>query len=232
MSAPEAFSDRALLGILASNALTLGMALVQGWGLLLLLWPFWIQSVIIGVFARRRILALERYCAEGLLYNGKALAPGDEGKKSVANFFAMHFGTFHLVYLIFLVVLTLMGLGDGVVPFQVEGSDEVIEVAVGQVQALDLLLFLGLGVAFWLTHSMSHREHLGSDLAGNPQIGRLMFLPYLRVLPMHLMILLGIFLAGGPWAVALFVVLKTLADVGMHRFEHARLRATVNIGSD
>ena len=45
--------DRALRNILASNALTAAVALLFDWSLLAVLWPFWIQSVVIGVFARR-----------------------------------------------------------------------------------------------------------------------------------------------------------------------------------
>lgn len=40
--------DRGLWAIVGANALTLLIAGWQQWGLLQLLWPFWIQSVIIG----------------------------------------------------------------------------------------------------------------------------------------------------------------------------------------
>ena len=54
---------------------------------------------------------------------------------------------------------------------------------------------------------------------------------------MHLMIILGAFIGGGPFAVALFIALKTLADLAMHlieqrwlRSEHGGLKMPVHIG--
>lgn len=220
-----ASKDRALLAILGSNALTLALALAQGWGLLHLLWPFFIQSLVIGVLARRRILALGEFQAEGVLVNGRPLPSGERGKRMIANFFAMHFGIFHLVYLIFLIAFTLLAGESGMVPVHSDG--EVVEVAMGRIDAFDWLVFALIGIAFWRSHALSQREHLAADLAGRPSIGKLMFLPYLRVLPMHFMIVFGMLLGGGPWGLALFVALKTAADIGMHRLEHALLRRGV-----
>jgi hypothetical protein len=61
-----------------------------------------------------------------------------------------------------------------------------------------------------------------ADLGGRPNIGTLMFMPYLRILPMHLSIILGAVL-GGSTAVLFFLALKTAADAGMHVIEHALL---------
>ena len=56
-----------------------------------------------------------------------------------------------------------------------------------------------------------------------PNIGALMFLPYLRVIPMHLAILLGVAL-GDVLGRLLFGTLKTVADVAMHKIEHRWLQ--------
>ena len=53
------------------------------------------------------------------------------------------------------------------------------------------------------------------DLRGRPNLGTLMFTPYLRVLPMHLSILIGAALGGGTGLLVLFTVLKTVSDIGM-----------------
>jgi hypothetical protein len=47
-----------------------------------------------------------------------------------------------------------------------------------------------------------------------------MFLPYVRILPMHLTIVFGGLLFGGTLALLLFGVLKTAADAAMHSLEH------------
>lgn len=52
----------------------------------------------------------------------------------------------------------------------------------------------------------------------------MMFLPYVRVTPMHLAVGLGV-MVGGAGAVWIFVLLKTGADVTMHWVEHRWLQS-------
>jgi hypothetical protein len=85
-----------------------------------------------------------------------------------------------------------------------------------------MLVMVGLGLAFWRSHRLSHREHLATDLSRVPKLGTLMMLPYARVLPMHLCILLGMLVPGSA-ALWLFGLLKTGVDVLMHKVEHAWL---------
>lgn len=217
-------TDRALWAILASNALTLGVALWQDWGLLHLLWPFWVQSVVIGWYARRRMLALRAFCTEGMRINNRAVEPTPQTLRSTANFFAVHFGFFHVVYLVFLLAFTFGADPAGFINVTMEGSGEVRQVFIGRVGALDLLVMAGLGWGFWRSHRLSHHEHLAADLSRVPKLGSLMMLPYARVLPMHLCIILGVVLPGGG-AVWLFGLLKIAADVLMHKVEHAWLAA-------
>jgi hypothetical protein len=205
--------DRAVLGILASNALTLAIALWQDWPLVLLLWPYWLQSVIIGWYARRRILALTRFSTEGFRMGGRAVEANEATRRSTANFFAIHYGFFHFGYLVFIAAISAVGL-------------------FGRRPGLgDFALVALLGVAFWWAHRDSHRRNLAADVAGERNIGTLMFLPYLRVFPMHVTIILGGMLGGGPWALLLFTVLKTGADVLMHVVEHRWLQPEAATGA-
>lgn len=222
--------DRALLGILAGNAVTLLAALVFEWGLVQLLWPFWIQSVIIGWYARQRIRKLDDFCVEGVQFNRRPLESGDAAKQRVANFFAMHFGMFHLVYVIFLLIFTMTASPAGFVDVKNENTGEMMAVHMGKVTGLDWLVFAAIGLMFWRVHRASHEEHVAADLAGKPNIGTLMMMPYARVIPMHLTIIFGVWLGGGALANILFMLLKTGADVVMHRFEHRKLQASVSIG--
>lgn len=198
--------DRAIDGILATNAITLVVALWQQWPATLLLWPYWIQSIVIGWYSRRRILALRRFSTEGLKVNGRAVQPTAETKRSVANFFALHYGFFHLAYLAFLFSLSF-------------------DARLGRAPTSgDWLLFALLGAGFWLSHRNSHRLHLDADIRSERNLGLLMFLPYARILPMHLTIILGTLIGGGG-AILLFTALKTAADVLMHVVEHRWLQA-------
>jgi hypothetical protein len=198
--------DRAIRGILAANAVTLIVALWQQWPATLLLWPYWIQSVVIGWYARRRILALQRFSTEGFRINDRAVEPTEATKRETANFFAFHYGFFHVGYLVFMLVLSF-GSAFGGAP-----------------SVNDWWLFGLLGIAFWHTHRSSHLQHLAADIRHERNIGALMFLPYARIFPMHITIILGTLLGGSSAAVLLFIVLKTGADVLMHVVEHRWLQ--------
>jgi hypothetical protein len=200
--------DPAILGILASNLAALGVALWQQWPIALLLWPYWLQSLVIGGFARRRILALKRFSTAGFQIDNRNVAPTDATKRMTANFFAMHYGGFHAIYLVFLIVFSLA---------DVFGPPPTVSDA-------GWIALLGLG--FLLSHWGSQRRHLAADLRNKRNIGSMMFLPYARIVPMHLIIIFGGILGGGALALALFSGLKTVADIAMHVVEHRWLQTS------
>jgi len=217
-SAPR---DRALWGILVVNVITLLWALWQQWSVLQLLWPYWIQSLIIGWYARQRILKLDAFCTEGMRVNGRRVEATPATARQTANFFALHFGGFHVVYLIFLVALTSTTDAAGNIMVTNESTGVRSEVHIGHVHALDFFAYAVLAFGYWRTHRASHAEHVAFDLGNRPKLGTLMMLPYARVLPMHLAIILAV--AVGSGAIGLFVLLKTVADVVMHKVEHRLL---------
>jgi hypothetical protein len=211
--------EPAVLVIFAANALTLWVALAQDWPIALLLWPYWLQSLVIGWFARRRILALQRFSTARLFFGEREAEATPAVRDQVANFLAIHFGIFHAVYLVFM--LAALVFGD--VRAQLTWSD-----------AGWVLLLAG---AFAFSQWFAYRRDVAEDLRREPNLGSLLILPYPRVLPMHLMIILGAFIGGGSFAVALFIGLKTLADLAMHvieqrwlRSEHGGLKIPVHIG--
>jgi hypothetical protein len=89
----------------------------------------------------------------------------------------------------------------------------------------DWLGIASIAVSFAMSHRKSFRQNVESDARGRPNLGALMFLPYLRILPMHFTIILGSAKGGdGPATVLLFSALKTAADVLMHLANHALLQ--------
>ncbi|MCL4757902.1 MAG: hypothetical protein KJZ96_06110 [Rhodocyclaceae bacterium] len=217
-------TDRAVWGIVGANLLTVGVAVLKDWGLVHLLWPFWIQSVVIGVFARRRMLALREFSTENFRINDQAVAATPETLRRTANFFALHYGFFHFVYFVFLLAFTFTTDPAGMIAVTNESTGEVSMVHMGHVHPLDWLIFLGLGLGFRASHGASHREHVENDLRRRPNLGTMMFLPYLRVLPMHLTII-GAVALGGSLGIWLFGLLKLAADVLMHKVEHRWLQS-------
>ncbi len=171
-----------------------GIAL--GWRLSDLLWPYWIQSVIIGLYAARRILALKRFDVSDFKINGKPAEETDKTRRSTATFFLVHYGVFHAVYFAFLAARW--------------PADQT------------WLWIAGAGISFLVQQHMAYSQTIETIQRGHPNIGTLMFLPYLRVLPMHVTILFGAANAGensGVW-ILLFTLLKTAADLAMNAAEN------------
>lgn len=193
--AAEGASDRSAFTLIAANLFAAVVAVVFGMDLKDLMLVYWVQSVIIGFSFFIRMLNLQQYSTEGFSGVG-------EGKITNALFFLFHYGGFHAGYLLFLVA------GP-------ESKGTVMVPVTG----------LGLcALAFAVNHAYSLAHNIRLDRSGSPNLGTMMFLPYARVVPMHLTIIFGDQLAGGMQALMLFIGLKTAADVIMHVIEHHVLR--------
>ena len=174
--------------LILANAATLAGALYFDWSVAWLLWPYWMQSVVIGWYARKRMLSLQRFTTEGFTSNGRRVPEDESGKRSTAGFFTLHYGFFHLGYLVFLVAEHMV------------------------TDWRDALLLAACGVSFAMSQTRTYEAQHAADMRGKPNLGALMFTPYLRVVPMHLAILLG---AGVDGSAALwgFTALKTGSDL-------------------
>ena len=138
------------------------------------MWIYWGQSVIIGVMNVLRMLSLKNFSTEGMTQNGRPVSETMSAKAGVAGFFALHYGFFHLVYALFL--------------WQEQPLD-----ALSMHEAL--LMMLGLS-AFVGSHSFSFMHNFAADFRhAKPNLGTLMFYPYLRIIPMHIAIIFGGFLS-------------------------------------
>lgn len=195
---------RSTVMLLATNVAVIAIALWQRWPLVLLLWPYWVQSVIIGMYSRRRILALRQFSLEDS--SGFDAGSDEKTRRATAKFFSIHYGGFHAGYFVFLFIATTGGMA-GVPP--------------AKLGLPHLAFLLAIAVSFALTHRAAYERIMQSDAAGKPDIGGVMFLPYLRIVPMHVAILVGLGMFQGlASGVLIFGVLKTAADLGMHWIEH------------
>lgn len=190
------FFDHAMYGILFGNAVTMAGALFAHWPALPVMWVYWGQSVAIGAVNVVRILWLKDFSTAGVKFNGESMKADAEAKVGIAGFFAVHYGIFHFVYAIFLASGAFGHGMTGWMPATV---------------ALNVLIFAGVQLYPVLkTRDRDYRQK-------KPNLGTLMFYPYMRIVPMHLTI---IFAAAFPQgALPLFILLKTGADIGLHRFE-------------
>jgi hypothetical protein len=198
-AAPVPALDGSLWLLLLVNVATLVVAVIDHWNTVALMAAYWAQSVIIGIANVLRIRALDRFSTEGFKIGGKAVDPTPAVRNQTAGFFAIHYGFFHFGYLVFLLK---------------EGSAAAI---------FDGWFWACTG-AFALNHLWSYRYNAALDRRGTPNIGTLMFTPYLRVLPMHFTIVIGALFIDSTAGLMLFGVLKIGVDLLMHVIEHAQLR--------
>lgn len=187
-------NSNSALALISANALTLGLALWLDWPVSTLLWPYWLQNLIIGWYARKRILALQRFSTAGFTANDQPVPENEDGKRSTAGFFVLHFGGFHFGYLLFLFSMAPL------------------------TRLRDFVIVLACGFSYIVAQRKTCAEQIANDALSTPNLGKLMFLPYLRVLPIHLSIVFG-FTRIGPGALLLFVALKTVADLALDQLD-------------
>jgi hypothetical protein len=195
--------DRSLWVLFLSNLFTGIMAVMENWRIGDLIWVYWGQSVIIGIFNVKRMLALRTFSVDGLKLNGKPVTADRKTQVSMAAFFSIHYGFFHLAYLFF--------LASGIMASSPKQS--WIE------NGLCLTAFLA-------HHAFSFRRNVERDTAGKPNIGTLMFFPYARIIPMHVTLIFGgLFSKESTGLLVFFLSLKSAADMAMHAVEHRVLSA-------
>lgn len=153
-----------------------------------IVWIYWIQSVLIGLFNFLDLLTVKFPAPGSMTFNDKPINGSGAGKGCVSLFFLFHYQFFHLVYAIFIAV-------------QVKGTID-----------LNFILLAIAAITLELTLGFIRNKQLQKKITIN--YGQLFMMPYLRIIPMHLMILAPAFL--GIRNSMVFLVLKLLADAGMY----------------
>jgi len=185
------FADLSFRSLLVSNLIAIASAVIFRWSMADLMFLYWGQSVIIGFFQFLKILDLENFSTEGFKINGQPTEPTHSTKVFTAYFFLLHYGFFHFVYLFFIMV-----------------------------KSPDLLGAVPLQIVFLFNHTYSYILNRDRDKLVRKNIGTVMFAPYVRIIPMHLVIgMAQNFTSIIP--ITLFQVLKTLADLIGHRIDRS-----------
>jgi hypothetical protein len=209
-----------LVSLIAVNLVTIVFAIMGNWDLASVIFIYWAQSVIIGIFAFLSILfvdtsAIADTMAENPAVPGAVLGSPAPVRKLqaaflklfLAGFFAVHYGAFHAGYLFFITGFSLFG--------PVSYDDPGILISVG--------LFLAI-------HAWSFLFYRKSGKAAALGMMTQFMEPYARIFPMHLTIIFGSFIILGLQffgitttlpVLVFFLVLKTVADISAHVKKHA-----------
>lgn len=212
------YSDLSFWSLLIANLVSIVLAVFEQWNLIIILWIYWGQNIVIGIFNFKKMRLLENKQNKNPESIGNRLnmikGPSLFGHMShfMSSFFLVHYGFFHFVYFIFLSVFSAFG-------------DEIGFGNIGaQTNAFGLsFLFVVIGIgAFLFHHWFSYNSNKkNGTLFGSrePSLNGLMGRPYLRIVPMHILIVLGVWFSG-EWQLIIFLVLKTIVDLLMHISEH------------
>jgi hypothetical protein len=224
MQIPGSFSRRfpgeivystPVVSLIAANIITIILAILENWDLATVMFIYWAQSIIIGLFTVMTLLMLtvppqppggEQSGQQPGKPNTIYIQNPWVAKGILIGIFAVPYGVFHWAYFSFIVDAGIFGI--------VHFSDPLI----------------------WVSCGMFFANHLYSYIAYKPGltqgvvnfIGGL-FLPFRRIIPMHMTIIFGGFLllilqfAGIQSTLpvlVLFLVIKTWVDVGAHVDKH------------
>jgi len=168
-----------------------------------IVWIYFFQSVLLGIGNAVRMAFLRDFTAENFTINGQQAVSKSKTKWASIVFFLVHYGFFHFVYLIFLIVGSINN-----------GSKLDFKVVM-----VNLIVIAGNTlISVW--------SNLLRDRENPPSISFLFFVPYLRVVPMHVFIILGFSMKNKVLLTLpyfglidlfwLFLLLKTFFDLLMH----------------
>lgn len=215
------FTKISTLSLIFSNLLVIFFAVVDDISANEVLWIYWTQSVIIGIFNFIKMITLKDFSTEGFKRGSKPMLPTRATAVSSAIFFLFHYGFFHLIYAFFLGVFPIISHSN-----------------VSSSGTLYFLLSAGMFFISYLIEFINSNKEQPDEL---PNIGFIMFAPYVRIIPMHLTIIFGGFIAAaGSFfstntnlaVITLFIGIKTVVDLITHSIDFKKLKKQTAVVSD
>jgi hypothetical protein len=191
--------------LIFSNLAVIFFAIIDKLSAIDVLWIYWAQSVIIGIFNFVKMLSLKEFSTKGFKQGNKEVLPTKAAKISTAFFFLFHYGFFHFIYAIFLGSFSSFGILHS--------------------HSLNLNYFYYSSILFFINYLVEFINSYREPVTEIPNLGRIMFAPYARIIPMHLTIIFGGFiLSGGSifssdtnlTIIILFTGIKTAVDMITH----------------
>lgn len=205
-----------VIALILANLVPVAGVLFFGWEVFPLMFLFWSENVIVGVF---NVLKM--------IFAGGGGGLGQASKFFIIPFFCVHYGMFTFVHGIFIMAMFGGGMGNGV-GFPDLGTfwRTMQENHLGWA-VLGLVISRGISFA---------TNYLGNGEYKNILAPMLMAQPYGRIIVLHIAMIGGGFLVmalhSPVLGLLLLVVLKTLLDLGSHLCERAKFSVPATIKTD
>jgi hypothetical protein len=204
-----------LISLIFANVVTIVLAILGNWDLATVMFIYWAQSIIIGIFTVISLLG-----ADTADLGADLQKPIDERGGSdkispryvwfykciLAGFFTLHYGLFHWGYYSFIVESGIFGI--------VNFSDPNIWFSCG---------------LFFTNHLYSHLTYRHKGPKDGEYVTEQFITPYRRIIPMHMTIIFGsivIFaleilgITSTMPVLVLFLLIKTYSDISAHLIKH------------
>lgn len=190
--------------VLANLALLAG-GLYWGWALRELVFIFWIENLIVGIFNIMRIAV-----CRPPQHSGKEFTP----RLFLIPFFAFHYGMFCFAHGLF-----LLGMFNDSDTANFGTITPIFTILTNNPELLQGVAALFISHLFSFFHNF-----IGRGEYRRTEPNRLMMQPYGRIVVVHMFIIMGGIILNGfanpVMGLALFVGLKTLLDLASHMAEH------------
>jgi hypothetical protein len=204
-----------ILSLIFANIVTIVLAILGNWDLATVMFIYWAQSIIIGLFSVASILGADTAALGADLQKPIHERGGSDKitprfvrtyKCIMAGFFTLHYGLFHWGYYTFIVESGLFGT----------------------VNFADPGIWFSCGL-FFANHFYSHITYRHKGPKDARYVNEQFFTPYRRIIPMHLTIIFGsivIFalevfgITSTLPVLVLFLLLKTYSDINAHLIKH------------
>lgn len=204
-----------VISLIFANLVTIVLAIIGNWDLATVMFIYWAQSVIIGIFTVISLLTADTGTIAIEMEKPIRERGGTEKVTPrfvwfyqclLAGFFTIHYGLFHWGYYSFIVESGLFGT----------------------VNFADPNLWFSCAL-FFANHLYSHITYRHEGPKGSGYINEQFFTPYRRIIPMHLTIIFGsiVIFALGVFGITstlpvlvLFLLLKTYSDISAHLIKH------------
>jgi hypothetical protein len=189
----------ALTSLIAANLVPLIGVWLWGWNVFSLMLLYWLESAIIGFFTVLKMTVAESKPTV-VVNEGHSNQAVMASKLFFIPFFCVHYGLFMFVHLVFVLVMFF------------NPSISVWQLVVS-------------AASLFLSHFVSYQTNfINAGEYTTTSHEQLFMKPYPRIFVMHLTIIFGGILATSTGqnvlALTLMVVLKIIADLGSHTFEH------------
>jgi hypothetical protein len=204
-----------VISLIFANLVTIILAILGNWDLATMMFIYWAQSIIIGIFTVISLLGADTAALGADLQKPIDERGGSEKisprfvwtyKCILAGFFTLHYGLFHWGYYTFIVESGLFGT----------------------VNFADSNIWLSCAL-FFANHLYSHITYRHERPKGSGYVNEQFFTPYRRIIPMHLTIIFGsivIFalevlgITSTILVLVFFLLLKTYSDISAHLIKH------------